>query len=666
MFAGGILGWGTTQVIQPAPTGVGVPVPCANVRSPWDYIMPRSRYRSPRKRTGEITRGPSLFLASLLVLGLVPGKGIQAQENKGISTGPHLLGVFPPGVVIGEDTEVVVRGPKVFATEQFDLSGTGITVRASRPGADDSRILTLRTNPGTVPGYRELRAKGSTGLSNPLILRVDSLPQAREAEPNDTFAQATPVKVDSAVAGTLVSGDLDYYLFEGRAGQKLTVEVEARRLGVPIVPLVTLFKDQGELIDQDKETRGFGEDYRKAFTLPRDGRYFLEVRDLTYGGGTWAHYRLRLGSLPFATAVFPLGGRRGESLSVVLSGGTLTRPIRATVLLPDRLGILDHLQPIDVDGRYIFTPQRLALAETSEIFEEGAAPHESSRTRLSPGDTANGRIDRPGECDRYLVAAKKGERVRVQVVASGLGSWLDSVIKVKDGRGNVLGENDDPAVGAFVSAQAPGASLNDSILDIEPREDGDLLVEVRDRYGEGGPEYAYRLTAAPPAGDFSLALQFSQSEGSNAGAMMKSGQSTPPLPSVGAINVRPSMAFPLNVVIHSEGRLGPVQIHAAGLPPGVSVDPVTVRANRAVGRGSARAAVVATSYVRLWMRIDADAKPGLGVLRLEGASSLGEGRVITRRALLTVPLGIGDVRPPLRTVTRVLEEVPVCVLKKAE
>ena len=185
----------------------------------------------------------------------------------------------------------------------------------------------MRAAADALPGFREFRAIGPAGISNLLLFRVDSLPQSREAEPNDDPTQANPLAIPSAVAGVLLPQDLDWFSFQGRAGQGVTIEVEARRLGSAIVPQARLLGPSGSIAGPEPA------DARRRGRLPavvhpsRRRRYSVEVRDALYRGSAAARYRLRIDTGPFATGLFPLGGRRGETLTVTASGGNLTRAL---------------------------------------------------------------------------------------------------------------------------------------------------------------------------------------------------------------------------------------------------------------------------------------------------------------------------------------------------
>ncbi len=242
---------------------------------------------------------------------------------------------------------------------------------------------------------------------------------------------------------------------------------------------------------------------------------------------------------------------------------------------------------------------------------------------LSPGTTANGRIGRPGEVDRYRVPVRAGEAFRIRVRAAALGSWLDPVVTLRDARGEVLGEDDDHGTSP------------DSVLDHEARSDGVVSVEVADRFGEGGPEYGYRLSVGPVQPDVAVALRLGG-----------------PARTLGALNLRPGAIVPVRFQVETEGRPGPIRLRALGLPRGVTADPVTVLPS-------------GPPDGMLMLRVAPDAGPAAGSLRVVATVRRGEGMTLERTATTTLAIGPGPVSLPDRPVLRNVTDLPVRVVVPA-
>jgi hypothetical protein len=592
----------------------------------------------------------------LLLAGILAGAAdsplrLSARASATMATEPicMLAGLDPPGVTGGETTEWTVTGRGLARVERFLISGTGIEVVAIGPTSDESIRVRVRAGPVAAPGYRELRAVGPSGISNLLLFLVDHLPQSREVEPNDDPATANPLAMNSAVAGVIGPQDLDHFTFPARAGQRVTIEVEAWRLGSPIVPVATLFAPSGASLAQSRPLRDGGHDARLSFVAPDDGRFLVQVRDALYRGGATARYRLRIDEGPFATGLFPLGGPRGETINVSATGGNLGKPWGKAVTLPDEPGTIIDVGPIAGPGGSVLVPARLAVGAGAEVVE---SPNGPSPTRLAFGATANGRIDQPGEVDRYAVAVKAGETIRVEVQAAVLGSWLDSLVTLDDAQGNRIAEDDDrgnpgrPAGGL-------GAGTRDSRLEFPAQADGELVVAITDRFGDGGPEYAYRLSVGPPRPDIALTLRLG---GRAPGSASQPGDS-------GALNLSPGTVVPLLFQIAAEGRPGPITVRAEGLPPGIAAEPVLIRLPRAVrGTGASDSTTVEGTLV---LKVEPGARPALGWLRIVATARNADATMLNRRAsatLLLNPMPPDDLRPP---PTRVVTEFPVSILAPA-
>lgn len=208
--------------------------------------------------------------------------------------------------------------------------------------------------------------------------------------------------------------------------------------------------------------------------------------------------------------------------------------------------------------------------------------------------TINGRLDRPGEVDRFRVEVKAGDRFRARVEAAGAGSWLDSVLTILGPRGEVLAENDDrkPRTPLEPPTTIDGAPTPDSEVDVLIREDGPITVELADRAGASGPEYGYRLELGPPRIDFSVHLLPTPSSADPGPAARAAGQeaaadvaSRPG--AAGAFNLAPGSTTVVPLVIVPRGRPGTIDVEAVDLPDGIRVEPLAVRtspAPRSAGR----------------------------------------------------------------------------------
>jgi hypothetical protein len=309
--------------------------------------------------------------------------------------------------------------------------------------------------------------------------------------------------------------------------------------------------------------------------------------------------------------------------------------------LPDVAGETVDPGPFAGPGGAVTVPFRLVAGDAAEVSENRNA---GAPLRLAPGSTVNGRIEKQGESDHYFVSAKAGEPLRIKVEAESLGSWLDSVVRISDRDGHVLAENDDPPPPPVPWSGARRlVALADSVLDYRPAHDGDLSVEIGDRYGRGGCEYGYRVTFGPPRADFWLWLHRDGPE---------------------AVNLIPGESAAIDIFVLVDGRPGPISIRALGLAGGVSAETVTIRTRDLLpGPRDGRATSWRTAMARLVLTAGPAAGDAVGWFRIEATSRDAVGRNLTRHGSLVVRLGQLDAAVPQVPVMHELTELPVSIVR---
>ncbi|HEV3167092.1 MAG TPA: PPC domain-containing protein [Isosphaeraceae bacterium] len=619
-----------------------------------------------------------LAVGSLLGIGLglmqtsPPTKAQQAAAKTttkvaaaSVDPAPSITSCFPPGATVGKETECTLTGKNLDKINRWIVSGNGVELAEPTVDGNNLKVL-VQVAADAEPGVRELRGAGPDGISNVILLRLDTLPQTTEEEPNDAPDKANVIVTGSVVVGHLKPQDVDYYRVEGQKGQRVVLDLEAQRLGTSLSPVLTVMNIKGTALAQARENPGAGHDCRLAFQFPSDGVYAVEVRDNTYSGSDASTYRLRVDGAHFATGLFPLGGPKGQTITVIASGGDLTEPLSKSVTLPNDPGVIVEPGIFEGPGGPVLSPGRLIVSEGPEVNEAAPGADGQSTTPLAIGTIANGRIERPGEVDRYAVAVRKGEKIHVRIQAAPLGSWLDSVLTLRDDKGTMLAENDDP--GNNNNQRRAGIVLGlaetppDSRLDFDPKADGTITIEVSDRYGDGGPEYAYRLDVGAAYPDFSITLLL-VNPNVNRAILVNGRANVPTAPgATGAFNLKPGARLPVNFLITPEGFAGSIEVRAEGLPPGVTAASVPIRI-----AGGTRTSQPSGGFVEL--KADSDAEPVVGDLKIVATGKTAKDEVVTRTATAMISFNAppnaarqafgGGPRP----ITRTLTHLPVAVIE---
>jgi hypothetical protein len=163
---------------------------------------------------------------------------------------------------------------------------------AERPPATDDALAWAR---GRLQGIRS-RTVGAPAADVDLV---------REVEPNDSQEQAKVFKLPAVLEGTVGRpGDVDWFRFKAKAGEKLVFESQTPRAGPPhFTPRLDVLDARGAVVLTNLRAQEgkVGTESAKViqFTsqvmgkLERQGEYTLRIRDLTSVRGSPEHvYRV--------------------------------------------------------------------------------------------------------------------------------------------------------------------------------------------------------------------------------------------------------------------------------------------------------------------------------------------------------------------------------------
>jgi len=377
----------------------------------------------------------------------------------------------------------------------------------SQPNPQIAEIVTLYLTVArdAACGVRELRLKTSSGLSNPLLFHVSPWREYREAEPNDKVADAgVPDSRPVVINGQIMPGDVDRFRFRAAQGTRLVAAVSAQSLIPYLADAVPgWFQATLKLSDAQGNQLAYADDFRFHpdpviyYEVPRSGQYVLEIKDAIFRGREDFVYRIALGEVPFATGVFPLGGRAGATTAVRLRGWNLL----SAALTLNAQGRGPGLLPVAAcEGERLAKALPFALDTLPECLEKEPNDDRRSAQPVACPRIVNGHIDPAGDWDVFRLSARAGQWIVAEVQARRLGSPVDSLLKLTDADGKLLAANDDH------EDKAAGLTTHhaDSRLRVRLPKDGTYLLHLGDTQRKGGPAYAYRLRIAPPQPDFEL------------------------------------------------------------------------------------------------------------------------------------------------------------------
>lgn len=365
------------------------------------------------------------------------------------TTPPTINSVSPLGVSRGATVELTVEGLNLAGADAVHFSGTGIKARILRikelPDLPDIRLgsngtlstvdlgplpprnqvtLEVDVSPDAEPGPVAFRLHTPLGTSPAATFAVEPYyGESPDREPNDTPENAFESYLPTILVGAISRpGDLDFFKVNVAAGQELVFDNAGNSLGSSLQPVVAIL-DANQNVLREFGREGGREAAVFSYRFEKAGAHYVRVADYLETGSARHFYRIKLGKLPVALSAFPLGVRKGNTAALTLTGYNV----------PQKLQVKG--EPSDEDPRAVFlrpmSLNRLKVALGDEPEVE-AAPGQA----LSIPVTVNGRIGKDPHTFRFR--ARKGEELVFEVNAARLGSQLDSLLEVLDGKGNPI------------------------------------------------------------------------------------------------------------------------------------------------------------------------------------------------------------------------------------
>lgn len=252
-----------------------------------------------------------LLAIAIGLLALAAPSSAQKKDAPKKEVPPKVIVVPQLGVDPGKTTKLTVRGLGIDTATEVQLQEpkargkilgkgkkVGVPNNADPNRLGDSEIEIEVSLPPEVPGRTvPFSLVGPGGESQPHQLIVNGeTPRTPEKEPNQGFRQAHTISIPSTIDGKVHEPqDVDVFRFDGKAGQTIRAEVQARRFGSPLEPMLYLYDSSNQLL-ATAEAASVGSDPVLDFKFSRDGTYYLTLLDANDQGGSIFVYRLHLSS----------------------------------------------------------------------------------------------------------------------------------------------------------------------------------------------------------------------------------------------------------------------------------------------------------------------------------------------------------------------------------
>lgn len=471
------------------------------------------------------------------------------------------------------------------------------------PMQAEGRYATFLVEPTAdlAVGVYPIRVVTGEGISNVQLFTVGAFPEFTEDESrpgalpntNDSLETAQPLPPPPfTVNGTLRGPERDMFRLSAKAGEKRVIEVEARRCGSAIDPLLEILDGNGRVIARSEDAPLLGLDARVEVAFPRDGEYDIVVRDSRFSTQTANFYRLKVGSYSYPRDVFPLGGRRGELVETSLGPEKITMDLRNA--------------GSNVRQVFVNLPASPALPVPFAVGDDPEVSGPVGDATISLPVTINARLAKAGQVDRYTLPVPPSRAMTFRIQARELGtSKLMAVITVRDEKGNVLGRSGDEPLAEDLFNVNQSRTAGDPMLRLQtPGGVNQVTVTVEDLALRGGPDYAYRLNVQPVAQDFRLILN------------------SP------FVNVPAAGSVAVPVTVQRQGFEDEIQLRVANAPKGLRVEGGYVVAGLPVketpqNRNSRGVLILTAEPGETFESLD---------LTVEGVATLPDGSTIVRKA----------------------------------
>lgn len=417
---------------------------------------------------------------------------------------PAIRGISPHGGQRGTDVEITIQGSNLQNTSEIRFATSKL--RAQILSVEHNLVKArIHIDSTAEPGRRDLRLIAPHG-STIAWFEIGARPESFEKEPNNEPGSAQPIEFPIFINGKIRQGDYDYFKFMARAGQTITFDVSAQRHESDLDSVLSLLDEKGAEVAYVDDYYWF-KDPHLVHKFEKAGVYFLRIYGTGESGSPNGDYRLTAGEMPQIDYAMPVGGQRGKTQEIRLSGVNLGAIERAmlgdgitqaeVVSRGDRSAILRltipsnaplGLSQLHVDGAALPVPFVVSDLPQITVTSEVARRKQDAHPVTLPV-VANGVIDTPNGGHYFTFRVDEPQDVLLAVDALLLHVHLDPIVVLYDDSGKRIAYQDDPT--PTNSAKRPANVDPHLVVHLKP---GRYTAFVRDNAFRGDPSYAYRFT----------------------------------------------------------------------------------------------------------------------------------------------------------------------------
>ncbi len=517
---------------------------------------------------------------------LAAGCWLLASAASAPAQAPSITSTFPQAVRPGESVDVTIRGDNLAGVTELWTSfpcETALSPDVKENSKNNEQVVYRINVPAEAyVGVHAIRVATPRGVSALKLLVLDDLPSIAQDKSNKTPDKAQQVSTSAAIDGVVDSLSQNYFKFEAQAGQSISFEVLARRIGSALDPTIRILAGDGHELIYSDDVPGLSGDSRVCYTFQDAGQYLLELRDIRYQGGGNYFFRLRIGDFPCVTVPDPMGAKRGSDLTLNFAGTHIDDVQPLSFKIPTD----PQLSWITVGAKRVGGTSSgfaiLSVGDGEEFVEKEPNDTAEKANHVPLGASLNGRMNQPGDTDGFVFSAKKGQKLSFRSVTRSQGSPCDLTLKLLNAKGGKVADS----------------GTGDGSINATFPADGDYTLLVRHLNRKGGDPFGYRIAVTETRTGFTLSASADRVN----------------VPAAGGTGT-------VSVVAGRNGYNGPIAVAVTGLPQGITSVPTVI------GPG--------LNSVVLTLKSSADAPAGQIIpVRIVGTAKIGDAEVQSEASVI--------------------------------
>ena len=239
---------------------------------------------------------------------------------------PLITDLQPRGVQKGRPFTLTVIGRDLVEGARIEsILPAAFTPLGPEKGAMGGASFLVEPAADVAVGVYSIRVVTPEGISNVQLFSIGTFPEYIEDESRAGALPNTNDTIENAQSAAFRIRDHEWQTRRPRARcvphQRQRRREARHRSGSSPLPaqpsiLSSNCEDQsGNVLARSEDASFLGLDARLEFTFPKDGYYYVVLHDARYSVQTANFYRLKIGTYSYPQEIFPLGGRRGETVT---------------------------------------------------------------------------------------------------------------------------------------------------------------------------------------------------------------------------------------------------------------------------------------------------------------------------------------------------------------